>query len=78
MYFDGAYSYEGAAASVLVVAPSREQLKYVVQMRFDRGLSTNNTVGIQGFVDQPYGSRGPGYKENGGPRRLSTRLDPSQ
>ena len=33
MYFDGSFSYEGAGAGVLIVSPTGEQLKYVVQIR---------------------------------------------
>jgi ribonuclease HI len=44
MYFDGAYSYEGSDIGVVIVSTSGEQLKYVVQMCFDRELSTNNTA----------------------------------
>lgn len=32
MYFDGAFSLQGAGAGVLLVAPTRERLKYVIQM----------------------------------------------
>ena len=34
MYFDGAFSLHGAGAGVLLVAPSGENLKYVVQVHF--------------------------------------------
>ena len=34
MYFDGAFSLQGAGASLLLVAPSGEHLKYIVQMHF--------------------------------------------
>ena len=34
MYFDVAFSLQGAGAGVLLVAPSGEHLKYVVQMHF--------------------------------------------
>ena len=30
MYFDGAFSLQGAGAGVLLVAPTREHLKYVI------------------------------------------------
>ena len=30
MYFDGAFSLQGAGAGVLLVAPTRERLNYVV------------------------------------------------
>ena len=36
MYFDGAFSLQGAGAGMLIVAPTRERLKYVVQMHFPR------------------------------------------
>jgi hypothetical protein len=36
MYFDGAFSLQGAGAGVLLVAPTGEHLKYVVQMKFPR------------------------------------------
>ena len=44
MYFDGAFSLQGAGADVLLVAPTREHLKYVVQMHFPREEATNNTI----------------------------------
>src|SRR5215216_881503 len=34
MYFDGAFSPQGAGAGVLLVAPTGEHLKYIVQMHF--------------------------------------------
>jgi hypothetical protein len=34
MYFDGAFSLQGAGAGVLLVAPTGEHLKYVIQMHF--------------------------------------------
>ena len=36
MYFDGAFTLKGAGASVLLIAPTGEHLKYVVQMHFPR------------------------------------------
>ena len=36
MYFDGAFSLQGAGAGVLLVAPTGERLKCVVQMHFPR------------------------------------------
>ena len=44
MYFDGAFSLQGAGAGVLLVAPTGERLKYVVQMHFLEEKSTNNTA----------------------------------
>ena len=34
MYFDGAFSLQGVGAGVLLLAPTGEHLKYVVQMHF--------------------------------------------
>ena len=36
MYFDGAFSLQGAGAGVLLAAPTGEHLKYVTQMHFPR------------------------------------------
>ena len=44
MCFDSAFSLQGAGAGVLLVAPSGEHLKYVVQMHFAREEATNNTT----------------------------------
>ena len=44
MYFDGAFSYEGADAGVVIEAPTGEQLKYVVQMDFEKGKASNNVA----------------------------------
>ena len=50
MYFDGAFSLQGAGAGVLLVAPSGEHLKYVVQMHFTREEATNNTAEYEGLL----------------------------
>lgn len=50
MYFDGAFSLQGAGASVLLIAPTKERLKYVVQMHFPRERSTNNTAEYEGLL----------------------------
>ena len=50
MYFDGSFSYEGAGAGVLLVSPFGEQQRYAVQMKFNIGLSTNNTVEYEGLL----------------------------
>ena len=50
MYFDGAFSLQGAGAGVLLVAPTREHLKYVVQMHFPREQATNNTAKYEGLL----------------------------
>ena len=50
MYFDGAFSLQGASAGVLLVAPTGEHLKYVIQMHFPREMSTNNTAEYEGLL----------------------------
>src|SRR3990170_4232368 len=50
MYFDGAFSLQGASARVLLVAPTGEHLKYVVQMHFPREKATNNTAEYEGLL----------------------------
>ena len=50
MYFDGAFSLQGAGAGVLFVTPTGEHLKYVVQMHFPQEMSTNNTAKYEGLL----------------------------
>ena len=50
MYFDGAFALQGAGAGVLLVAPTGEHLKYVIQMHFPREMSTNNTAEYEGLL----------------------------
>ena len=50
MYFDGAFSLQGAGAGVLLIAPTGEHLKYVVQMHFPKEQATNNTAEYEGFL----------------------------
>ena len=50
MYFDGAFSLQGAGAGVMLVAPTREHLKYVVQMHFPKEQATNNTAEYEGLL----------------------------
>jgi ribonuclease HI len=50
MYFDGTFSHEGAGAGVLIVSPMGEHLKYIVQMDFGNGQSTNNTIVYEGLL----------------------------
>ena len=50
MYFDGAFSLQGAGAGVLLVASSGKHLKYVVQMNFAREEVTNNTAESEGLL----------------------------
>ena len=50
MYFDGAFSLQGAGGGVLLVAPTGEHLKYVIQMHFPQEMSTNNTAEYEGLL----------------------------
>ena len=50
MYFDGAFSYEGAGAGVLIVSPTGEHLKYVVQLDFEKGKVSNNIAEYGGLL----------------------------
>ena len=50
MYFDGAFSLQGAGAGVLLVSPYGGQLKYVIQMHFAREEATNNTTKYEGLL----------------------------
>ena len=50
MYFDGVFPLQGAGAGVLLVSPSREHLKYVVQMHFAQEEATNNTTKYEGLL----------------------------
>ena len=50
MYFDGAFLLQGIGAGVLLVAPTGEHLKYVIQMHFPREMSTNNTAEYKGLL----------------------------
>ena len=50
MYFDGAFSLQGAWAGMLLFAPSGEHLKYIVQMNFAREEATNNTTEYEGLL----------------------------
>src|SRR3954466_4084187 len=50
MYFDGAFSLQGAGAGALLIAPTGEHLKYVVQMHFPKEQATNNTAEYEGLL----------------------------
>ena len=50
MYFDGAFSLQAAGAGVLLVAPTEEHFKYVVQMHFPWEKATNNTAEYEGLL----------------------------
>ena len=50
MYFDGAFSLQGADDGVLLVAPTGEHLKYVIQIDFPMEMSMNNTAEYEGLL----------------------------
>jgi ribonuclease HI len=50
MYFDGAFSIEGAGASVLLVSPIGDHLMYVVQLAFSREDASNNTAEYESLL----------------------------
>lgn len=50
MYFDAAFSLQGAGAAILLVAPTGEHLKYIVRMHFPREEATNNTAEYEGLL----------------------------
>ena len=50
LYFDGAFSLQGVGPGVLLVVPTGEHLKYVVQMHFPREEATNNTSEYEGLL----------------------------
>jgi ribonuclease HI len=50
MYFDGAFSLQGAGAGMLLVTPTEEHLKYVIQMHFPKEQATNNSVEYEGLL----------------------------
>ena len=50
MYFDGAFSLQGAGVGVLLVAHTGGHLKYVVRMHFPREKATNNTAEYEGLL----------------------------
>ena len=50
MYFDGAFSLQGVGAGGLLVAPTGEHFKYVVQMHFPWEEATNNTTKYEGLL----------------------------
>ena len=62
MYFDGSFSIQGAGAGVLLISPTGERLKYVVQMLFDEGRATNNTAEYEGLLAGLRAAAGLGIK----------------
>jgi ribonuclease HI len=47
MYFDGSYTLKGAEASVVLIPPEGDILKYVVHLEFP---ATNNITEYKGLV----------------------------
>ena len=50
MYFDGSFSLEGAGAGVVLISPTGEHLKYVIQMLYTGSKATNNTAEYEGLL----------------------------
>ena len=50
MYFHSTFSLQGVGAGILLIAPTGEHLKYVVQMHFPREEATNNTAEYEGLL----------------------------
>jgi ribonuclease HI len=47
MYFDGALNLEGVGASVLLISPQGEQLKYVLQIHYK---ASNNGAEYEALI----------------------------
>ena len=62
MYFDGLFFFNGAGAGMLLVSPTGEHLKYVVQMLFGDGQATNNTAEYEGLLAGLRATAGLGIK----------------
>jgi ribonuclease HI len=48
MYFDGSYTLKGAGASIVLIPPEGDVLKYAIQIEFP---ATNNIVEYEGLVN---------------------------
>jgi ribonuclease HI len=48
MYFDGSYTLKGAGASVVLIPPEGDVLKYDIQLEFS---VTNNIAEYEGLVN---------------------------
>jgi ribonuclease HI len=48
MYFDGSYTLKGAGASVVLIPPEGDVLKYAIQLEFS---ATNNIAQYEGLVN---------------------------
>jgi ribonuclease HI len=49
MYFDGASSWEGVGASILLISPSRKMFPFSFRMQFETN-STNNVCEYEALV----------------------------
>jgi hypothetical protein len=47
MYFNGSYTLKGVGASIMLISPEVDMLKYAIQIEFP---TTNNTVEYDGLV----------------------------
>jgi ribonuclease HI len=48
LYFDGFYTLKGAGASVVLIPPEGDILKYAIQLEFS---ATNNIAEYEGLVN---------------------------
>jgi ribonuclease HI len=48
MYFDRSYTLKGARASVILIPPEGDALKYAIHLEF---LATNNIIEYEGLVN---------------------------
>jgi ribonuclease HI len=47
MYFDGSYTLKGAGASIVLIPPDGDMVKYAIQIEFP---ATNNIAEYEGLV----------------------------
>jgi ribonuclease HI len=48
MYFDGSYTLKGAGASIVLIPPEGDRLKYAIEIEF---LAINNITEYEGLVN---------------------------
>jgi ribonuclease HI len=48
MYFDGSYTLKGAWASIVLIPPEGDVLKYAIQLEFP---TTNNITEYEGLIN---------------------------
>ena len=44
MYFDGAFARQGVGAGAILISPTKDNLSYAVQLRFQRGQKVSNNI----------------------------------